>query len=269
MAKKIYLSPSSQSENAYATGSTNEQAQCRKIATACAEFLKKHGFEVKCANYGTMYTRTSESNSWGADLHVPIHTNAFNGKVTGGTQIYMLKLSGEHKKVGQAVFDRLAPLTVGTSHEKLVQNSSFYEIKRSNALCVYCECEFHDTIVGANYIINNAKAIGEAIAKGICDYYGVKVSTETETPKEDVKKAYTGAFPTLPSKGYFEKGDEGTQVKNLQKFLNWYGGYKLVVDGDFGTKTLTAVKDFQKKTGLTVDGLFGAKSLAKAKTITK
>lgn len=80
-------------------------------------------------------------------------------------------------------------------------------------------------------------------------------------------KAYTGTFPTLPSRGYFKKGDKGTQVKNLQKFLNWYGGYGLVVDGKLGNNTIAAVKKFQKATGLSQDGLFGAKSLAKAKAV--
>lgn len=184
MAKKIYLSPSSQVENLYATGGTNEQVQCRKIAAACEAYLKKAGFEVKNGSYGTMYTRTDESNKWGADLHVPIHTNAFNGKITGGTQIYMTKLTGEHKKVGQAVLNRLVPLTPGNSHEKLIQNNEFYEINYANAITVYCECEFHDTKAGADYIRNNVTKIGEAIAKGICDYYGVKVVTETPKKEE-------------------------------------------------------------------------------------
>lgn len=86
---------------------------------------------------------------------------------------------------------------------------------------------------------------------------------------EPKKKTYSGKFPTLPKKGYLTKGDNGTQVERLQMFLNWYGDYKLTVDGDFGTKTHAAVKDFQKKNSLEVDGLFGKMSLAKAKTIKK
>ena len=82
-------------------------------------------------------------------------------------------------------------------------------------------------------------------------------------------KNYSATFPKLPERGYFKKGDKGTQVKNLQKFLNWYGGYGLAADGDLGDKTLSAVKKFQKAEGLTVDGLFGSKSLAKAKTVKK
>jgi N-acetylmuramoyl-L-alanine amidase len=192
MAKKIYLSPSSQSENAYATGGTNEQTQCRKIAEACGVFLKKVGFEVKVGNSGTMQTRTADSNGWGADLHVPIHTNATeNHNVTGGTSILLYSLSGERLEAGQAIFKRLSPITPGKSAERLMAYPGFYEIKNARAITVYCECEFHDTKTGSDFIIKNTKQIGEAIAKGICDYYGVKIpdnkqpETENKTPSND------------------------------------------------------------------------------------
>lgn len=97
--------------------------------------------------------------------------------------------------------------------------------------------------------------------------YNLDTSTKTETTKS--KKTYSGTFPTLPSRGYFKKGDKGTQVKNLQKFLNWYGGYKLTVDGDFGSNTYAAVRNFQSNEKLTIDGLFGKNCLTKAKTIKK
>lgn len=52
----------------------------------------------------------------------------------------------------------------------------------------------------------------------------------------------------------------GTQVvKTLQACLNTFG-YGLDVDGSFGGKTDTAVKEFQKKNGLTVDGIVGQKT---------
>lgn len=64
-------------------------------------------------------------------------------------------------------------------------------------------------------------------------------------------------------------GCEGLDVKRLQYYLNWYGSNCGTPDGDFGTKTLNAVKDFQKKEGLKVDGVFGTASLAKAKAVRK
>ena len=64
-------------------------------------------------------------------------------------------------------------------------------------------------------------------------------------------------------------GCEGSEVKKLQSYLNWYGSNCGTPDGDFGAKTLNAVKDFQKKEGLKVDGVFGTASLAKAKAVRK
>lgn len=80
---------------------------------------------------------------------------------------------------------------------------------------------------------------------------------------------YSGNFPTLPSRGYFRKGDTGANVKLLQQLLNWINEDKLVVDGILGTKTYNSVKKFQKNNNLTVDGLFGKKSLSKAKEVRK
>lgn len=51
-------------------------------------------------------------------------------------------------------------------------------------------------------------------------------------------------------------GSSGSEVKKLQEELN-KKGYKLDVDGQFGSKTQSAVKDYQKKNGLSVDGIVG------------
>lgn len=94
------------------------------------------------------------------------------------------------------------------------------------------------------------------------------VSAATEKPAAKVKKTYTGTFPKLPKRGYFKKGDKGNQVKNLQKFLKWYG-YKIKVDGKCGKNTIKIVKKFQKAVGMKATGRFGKKTLAKAKAVKK
>lgn len=62
-----------------------------------------------------------------------------------------------------------------------------------------------------------------------------------------------------------KEGSKGVQVKTVQRLLNalYYTDakdQKLKVDAEYGTKTIQAVKKFQKKRGLTQDGIFGAKS---------
>ena len=61
-------------------------------------------------------------------------------------------------------------------------------------------------------------------------------------------------IPTL------RRGNSGDEVADLQMLLNAKYGYKLDIDGDFGSKTEAAVKAFQKARGLTADGVVGAKT---------
>lgn len=178
--KKIYISPSNQDGNVYAVGGTNEKEQCHKIAMACSDFLTANGFDVLCTYDDDMYKRVRESNDFNSDLHIAIHTNATpKHNVTGGTQILLYSLDGERFKIGTEIFKKLSALTPGKSAEKIISKPSFYECRATNAICVYCECEFHDTTEGAQFIIDNTKSIGEAIARGVLAYYGVKEVSNT------------------------------------------------------------------------------------------
>ena len=51
-------------------------------------------------------------------------------------------------------------------------------------------------------------------------------------------------------------GSQGSEVTELQKLLN-QNGYTLDTDGIFGTKTQSAVRDYQQKNNLAVDGIVG------------
>ena len=76
-------------------------------------------------------------------------------------------------------------------------------------------------------------------------HYGDTTSTQ---PAETV--TYTLGSRLL------KKGSSGADVKTLQELLNQLGA-ALTVDGDFGSKTESAVKAFQKKAGLKQDGKYG------------
>lgn len=55
--------------------------QCNKIAEYAKIALDRNGFEVKKApQRREMSTSIDESNSWGVDLHMPLHTNGFIGQ---------------------------------------------------------------------------------------------------------------------------------------------------------------------------------------------
>ena len=168
---KVFLSPSNQYDNRYAYGNTTEGVQCGKIAEACREALERSGVTVKLMHDESMQEKCAASNAFGADLHVPIHTNAFNGTVSG-TRMFYYAEGGEGQKACQAIFNRLAPVTPGTS-ENIRVDASLYEVRVPAAPTAYIECEFHDNPTASKWIVENTGLIGETIARGICDYFGV------------------------------------------------------------------------------------------------
>lgn len=187
MSKKIYISPSSQPANTYAVGNTNEQEQCRRIAVALEKELDRCGFNAKTGISDSMYTRVPESNAFGADLHLPIHTNAFDGKVAG-LRIMVYKKGGEAEQIAKAIMNTLAPITPGES-DGISVYPGLYEVKNSNAICVYIEVGFHDNPEEAQWIIDHTQDIAAAIAKGLCRHYGVKYIPANAEPQPEVKPA--------------------------------------------------------------------------------
>lgn len=61
--------------------------------------------------------------------------------------------------------------------------------------------------------------------------------------------------------GISRYGSSGEEVKQIQKKLKEWGYYDGDIDGIYGSKTLSAVKKFQTKNGLTADGIAGEKTL--------
>lgn len=182
---KVYLSPSSQKENAYATGNTNESAVCKKIATAAETALKRNDYTVKRGSTDkTVSQRVKESNEWGADLHVPIHTNAGGGDGT----LVMCFTGNTGNKYVKAIYAEVAALSPGKD-DGIKVRTNLAEITGTKALCVYVECEFHDNTDLAKWIIDHTTEIGEAIAKAICKADGKTFITASGSTGSTSKKA--------------------------------------------------------------------------------
>ena len=166
---KIYLSPSNQDDNSYAVGNTTEMEQCNKIAEAAKIALERNGFEVLKAPPGQlMNVSIAESNSWGADIHIPIHTNAGGGQ---GTEIFIYDASAT--PLANDIMNQITAITPSGISRGIKINQGLAELNSTNAVAVYIEVDFHDNADTAQWIIDNTTEIGEAICKGICEYYGV------------------------------------------------------------------------------------------------
>lgn len=74
-------------------------------------------------------------------------------------------------------------------------------------------------------------------------------------------KCFDEGWPILPSRGYFQRGDKGKQVEQVQKLLAWLDLYEGKIDGIYGEKTEEAVKKLQGRVRTTKNGKFGNKCL--------
>ena len=256
MAKKVYLSPSDQTNNAYAYGNTTEAVQCGKIAEACRAALVRSGVSVKVGHMISMQQKCSESNAFDADLHVPIHTNAFNGSVMG-TRLFCYNPSGNGYKACKTIYDQLAPISPGTN-ESISVNAELYEVRVPTAPTAYVECEFHDTTTGAKWIVENTTKIGEAIAKGICNYLGVAYKA-AEQPKPAPAPTTKEEMINMELR-MLRRGMEGNDVRAAMLLMKDKGYYPDEIwSGDklFGPKMEAGLRKMQADHNLGVDGILG------------
>lgn len=196
---KIFLSPSDQTYNAYSGVNTNESAQCVKIANAAKKYLEINGYTVKVGSVSRGYVgRVTDSNNWGADLHVPIHTNAGGGDGT----LVMCYPGNTNNKYVKAIYNNVASISPGKD-DGIKTNTSLYEITKTKAVCVYVECEFHDNSTLAKWIANNTDAIGKSIAKGICQADGKTFKESTSSSATNTSgslyRVQCGAFASKPN----------------------------------------------------------------------
>lgn len=82
--------------------------------------------------------------------------------------------------------------------------------------------------------------VGEEACAGVCSYLGVPFIPRFELSN----------YPTL------RIGSENNFVYLLQ-FILVQNGANISIDGDFGSRTQSAVRDFQTRNGLTADGIVG------------
>ncbi len=153
---------------------------------------------------------------------------------------------------------------------KSVHINSAYRTVAYNARIGGVKDSNHTKGMAADIVVSGVDPLkvylyADSIGAGGVIYYPNSRFCHIDTRKPKVR------LITLDKKTYYaeptnslKKGSIGGGVKWVQLMLK-YAGYVLSADGKFGATTVAAVKDFQKKHGLTVDGSFGHKTKAKLK----
>ena len=179
----VFLSPSDQLGNTYAYGDTNEAVVCQQISNMLEDKLNQYGVTVD--SDPNMYYAVDRSNKMRPDLHLAIHTNASPKHNVRGVRVFHFPESALGKAYAEKFFRALSGLYDG-SHA-LKAHSSLYELKKTTSPAVYLELDFHDTVDGAKWLINNKELIADTLCNVIVDIF--------QLSGEDVSENYSFYCP--------------------------------------------------------------------------
>ena len=187
MTKKIYLDYGHGGADNGAVKYLIEDKMNLVQGRACAEDLRSSGFQVKESRttdkYKSLADRVSEANKWSADLFVSFHNNAGGGD---GFEAYAMSDKG--RAVARKIETQIKAF--GQNSRGIKNGSHLYVVKNTNAPAVLLEGFFVDSKKDAaqNDTSTEQKKYGRAVAKGICNYFGVKYKGASASNKSDTDK---------------------------------------------------------------------------------
>ena len=191
MAKTICLSPSDHgvNSNKCLLAGCYEDKHTKPIADETARHLKYNGFNAVIMTSHDIYERCRQANKMGADLYVPIHTNA-SGTASARYLMFMFwQDNAAHRALFNAVAPKLEAVYPGNLKSKFAVRQELIEINSVEAMALYCELGFHTNRTDVDNFIHNPKMVGKALAQGICAYYGVAFKdADAVEEKEEEKK---------------------------------------------------------------------------------
>lgn len=161
--------------------------------------------------------RTAEANSWGADVLVSIHINAFNGEADGlETFIYNGNYSGKAK--AQAFQNIIHSKLKATKFfdDRGKKQGNLHMIRESNMTAVLTENGFIDNKKDAAILKDRAKLIQIAAAhvEGVADFLGLK---KKATKPTEAKPTKTGAVYRVITGSFEDRENAEKRMEDLRK----------------------------------------------------
>ena len=193
---KVFLSPSDQDNNPVGGGG-NEQRYAQLRCARAAEVLRAHGVTVKVSEAGIgddsngYVASVKEGEAWGPDIYVADHTNATGtANRASGVQAYCWLADPNSKRLGECINARMDPIVPGGA--SIQDGSNLYEVSGPSMPAVLMESGYHDNPIDAEVIRTKTTEMGEAIAYGILDYFGIQTTTPSE--EEDIMSTESTAL---------------------------------------------------------------------------
>lgn len=164
---RIYLSPSTQENNLYVTGGS-EEYYMNLLADELVPYLRANTIAyTRNTPQMTAVTSVQQANQGNYDFYLALHSNAAGPGNSGrvrGTIVFYYPRSTEGQRAADIFAANLKELYPRPALVRTTPTTTLYEVARSRAPAVLIEIAYHDNYEDAQWIINNLPAIASNLA---------------------------------------------------------------------------------------------------------
>lgn len=225
---KVFLSPSTQEGNSYATSGT-EELYMNLLADRIEPYFRASGIQfVRNDPDRGAQGAINDSNTGSYDMHLALHSNAAPDSLSGrirGIDIYFAPKSQFSEKLANIIANNLKAIYPLPDKVRAVPTASLGEVLRTKAVAVLCELGYHDNFADEAWIKNNLGMIAQNIARSVCDYFGIPLvmpgAVRWGTVVTDGSGLNIRSYPSLDGK-IIGSIPNGAVVTINGKTGNWY-----------------------------------------------
>lgn len=174
----IYLSPSTQENNQFVTGGTEEQYM-NLLADKLVPYLDASGIRyVRNTPEMTAASSIAASNAGRYDLHLALHSNAAPPGRYGsarGSLVFYYPGSAQGQRAAEIIADGLKAIYPLPNLVRAQPTTAIGEVRRVRAPSVFLELAFHDNTSDAVWIQNNLDAVARNLALSLTEYFGIPI----------------------------------------------------------------------------------------------
>lgn len=233
----IYLSPSTQENNLFVSGGSEEEYMNR-IADALEPWLRANGIGFH-RNTPSMTAASSirDSNAGAYQLHLALHSNAAPEGRYGtvrGTDVYYFPGSARGARAAGLIAQNLKAVYPDPNLVRALPTTSIGEVRKVRAPSVFIEFAYHDNPEDAAWIKGNIPEIARNLALSLTEYFDLPFLTPRPPQKGrvDVNWGYLNirSRPELDAP-VTAKALDGAE---LTVWNRWDGWFVVEFDGVFG-----------------------------------